>query len=220
MKNAKQKLSIRQRLQQIGKAPLVVIISLLCLSYSDGRAQTQETKKTISETISDGYGQVRVVKTHDTDQSYSIVNENSPEQAEVLDAPNDNTSFTATNNSNSDYSINLGWDYNSDYCNCSQTTTLSVDVTQSGGNDIPSNFLGNDLPSGSSTYKCGPGQSIDMDWSFNFAGERSWSGDGCTVLATCLVSCDCDYSFSGTNVTSSTAAIKNPTSVFSHRRRI
>ena len=127
--------------------------------------------------------------------------------------PANGASFSASNSSGSDYSIGLSWTYNGSYCDCSQTTNLNVTATQSGGNNLPSNFLGSNLAGGSSSYLCGPGQSLDFDWTFNYSGQRQWTGDGCSVFATCIASCNCNYNFSGNDVTSSTAALKAPSSV-------
>lgn len=127
--------------------------------------------------------------------------------------PSSNTSFSATNSNSSDYQVVLSWTYNNSYCDCNQSTNLDVTVTQSGGNTIPSNFLGSSLSDLTENYPCGPGQSMDFDWSFHFTGRRQWTGDGCTVFATCLADCNCDYTFSGSDVLASTSALKAPTGV-------
>ena len=133
-----------------------------------------------------------------------------------LAQPSSDATFTISNSGTSDYALTLNWTYNSSYCDCSQSTNLSVSCSQSGGNNIPANcglptsFSGSP---GSSSYTAGPGQSVSIDWTFNYSGRRQWTGDGCTVFATCLVDCSCDYDFSGTGVTGSTVALKQPTGV-------
>lgn len=129
---------------------------------------------------------------------------------QLIAQPSNGISGTV-NSGSSDYEITIDFNYNDDYCNCRQTTNLSV-ASSGSSIAVESGFMANKKI----YHYPGSGKTITYNYTFRYTGRRSWSGDGCSGLATCLgdgVSCNCDYTFTGGFGSGSTVAIKAPRNV-------
>ncbi len=149
-----------------------------------------------------------------------ITHTENPDTADLGgDEPSTGISFGITNNG-SDWYIDFPYAYSSNYCNCTNLVSQSIDLYVWDQFDNQLLHVVGQGGSGNPDYDLviGPGKNLNLDYSINFSGSRSWHrnlDDPCSIFATCIgtgVDCGCDYTYTGTiSGTATTAAIKNPT---------